>query len=214
MEYSLSQRTYLLPTPAGAYGAASGPPASRLQRFVTALFGYSESPRLSEENVVRWSGIDDPQSALEFVWRMQELGWIQALDSPRAVPTGAIEEVLSRLIPCLTRGKKALLADALGFYLCSQGFSHEVAEELSALSADLASLHQRRSGSLNSNLGMSGGAWGLVDAAGQSQVGFWPLFAGKQRFVLVVAGTPMFNRPELVDLVWVLHQRYAVQSPS
>jgi hypothetical protein len=214
MDYSLDRRTYLMPTPAGAYSAASAPAASRLQRFVTALFGYAESPPLSEENIVRWSGIDDPQGALELVWRMQELGWVQAVDSPRAAPTGAIEEVLAALIPCLTRGKKALLADALGFYLCSQGFSHEVAEELSALSADLASLHQRRSGSLNSNLGMTGGAWGLIDAAGQSQLGFWPLFAGKQRFVLVVAGTPMFNRPELVDLVWVLHQRYAVQNPS
>jgi hypothetical protein len=29
------------------------------------------------------------------------------------------------------------------------------------------------------------------------------------RFVLAVAGVPMFNRQELVDLVWALVHRYA-----
>jgi hypothetical protein len=209
MGYVLNRPTYVMPTPAGAYRAAAAPAEGRLPSLVTALFGQPESPLLAESTVSRWCDIADPQEALEFVWRLQELGWIQALETPRSVPTGPIEDVLAELVPALTRGGKSLLADAHGFYLYSRGFPHEVAEELSALSADLASLHQRRSRSLNANLGMSGGAWGLVDAAGQSQLGFWPLFAGKQRFVLVVAGTPTFNRPELVDLIWVLHQRYA-----
>lgn len=209
MPFTLDCSRYLLPTPAGAFNAASSATGNRLRDFMTAVLQNPETPRISEAEIRRCSAIDDTEGALEFFWRMQELGWVQALDAPRSAPAGKIEDVLRSLLPQLTRGGKALLADAHGFYLSSHGFSHEVAEELSALSADLASLHQRRSGSLNTNLGLTGGAWGLLDASGQSQVGFWPIYAAKARFVLVVSGMPAFNRPEMVDLVWVLNQRYA-----
>ena len=211
MPFTLDCSRYLLPTPAGAFHAASVAPdlpGTRLRSFITALLQDEKTPRISKEGICRWSGIENEDAALEFFWRMQELGWVQALDTPRAAPAGKIEDILGALLPNLTHGGKALLADAHGFYLSSHRFSHEVAEELSALSADLASLHQRRSGSLNSNLGLSGGAWGLLDAAGQSQVGFWPIHAANARFVLIVSGMPTFNQPEMVDLVWVLHRRY------
>ena len=208
MTYSLTSQPYLLPTPAGAYNATSVPAETRLQRCITTLLGYAETPLATEDDIVRWTNIDNAQEALEFIWRMQQMGWLQALEQPRHAPQGDIEEIFARLIPTLTRGGKALISDMQGFYLCSQGFSHEVAEELSALSADLASLHMRRSGSLNRNLGLGGSSWGLIDSAGQSKLGFWPIFAGDQRFVLVIAGTPTFNRQELVDLIWVLYQRY------
>jgi hypothetical protein len=211
MPFTLDCSRYLLPTPAGAFHAASASPdapGDRLRSFITALMQGPETPRISREGICRWSGIDNEDAALEFFWRMQELGWVQALDAPRAVSTNKIEDILGELLPHLTHGGKALLADAHGFYLSSYRFSHEVAEELSALSADLASLHKRRSGSLNTNLGLSGGAWGLLDAAGQSQIGFWPIHAANARFVLIVSGMPTFNQPEMVDLVWVLQRRY------
>lgn len=214
MAFALNSNLYLAPTPAGAFDAAAGPADNRLRRFISALFQLPVSPLATEDNLVAWSGLETPGNALDFTWRMQELGWLQALEVARSVPGGPIEEVLAALLPKLTRGGKALLADSQGFYLCSTGFPHEVAEELSALSADLANLHQRRSRSLNANLGLGGSAWGLLDACGQSQIGFWPVHAGSQRFVLVVSGMPSFNRPEVVDLVWVLHQRYALQGKS
>ena len=101
-----------------------------------------------------------------------------------------------------------MLADRQGFYLGTAGFTHETAEELSALSADLASLHQRHSGLLANNLGIGSGAWGVIDAAGNSQVGFWPLYVGEQRFALVLAGVPRMNQQALVNLIWILNQRY------
>jgi hypothetical protein len=55
------------------------------------------------------------------------------------------------LLPALSPHRKMPLADSLRFYLYSRGFTHEVAEELSALSADLSRLHGRRSGALNRN---------------------------------------------------------------
>lgn len=212
MTLSLDSSLFLLPTPAGAFNAASAPADNRLRRFLTALLQNAVTPAATEAGICQWSGIDTPGDALDFFWRIQELGWVQALESPRAAPAGKVETILTRLLPGLTKGGKVLLADAHGFYLCSAGFSHEVAEELSALSADLASLHQRRSNSLNANLGLSGGAWGVLDASGQSQLGFWPMYAGKERFVLAVSGMPTFNRQEMVELAWVLHQRYALQA--
>ena len=211
MSYALSPNLYLSPTPAGAFNAAAEPNSNRLRRFIGALLALEVTPAASDAGLQEWSGSEQLDDAYQLVWRMQEVGWLQGLTAPRRAPEGPMEEILPQLLPQLTHGGKVLLADGQGFYVSSLGFPHEVAEELSALSADIANLHQRRSGSLNRNLGLSGSAWGLSDAAGQSQLGFWPLYAGKERFVLVVAGIPAFNRPQLIDLVWMLHRRYALQ---
>jgi len=210
MSFSLNTDLFLWPTPAGAFHLAAEPAANGLRRFIAALLREPVTPVVAEARLQAWSGMESLDDAQDLVWRMQELGWLQGLPAPRRAPEGPLEKVLPELLPRLTHGGKVLLADAQGFYVSSQGFPHEVAEELSALAADIASVHQRRSGSLNRNLGLSGSAWGLIDAAGQSQVGFWPLYAGRERFVLVVSGIPAFNRPQFVDLVWVLHQRYAM----
>jgi hypothetical protein len=111
----------------------------------------------------------------------------------------------------MSENGKVLLADMQGFYIASHGFPHEVAEELSGLSAELASIHERRSGLLMNNLGLVSNAWAIVDVFGNSQIGFWPLFIGKNRFVIAISGVPHFNQPEFVDLVWALSMRYAVK---
>jgi hypothetical protein len=209
MNWSPGPNPYLLPTPAGALNAASEPSDDPLRRFMAALLAHPETPSVAETGFLHWSGFDHLDEAYAWLSRMQELGWLEGLAAPRRALEGSVETILLELLPHLTRSGKVLLADSHGFQVGSLGFAHEVAEEISALSADIAALHQRRRGSLNRNLGLSGGAWGLIDAAGQSQLGFWPLYAGRERFVLVVAGMPTFNRPQLVDLVWVLHQRYA-----
>jgi hypothetical protein len=214
MSHEPGPTPYLLPTPAGAFGAAAEPDRDPLRRFMAALLQRPVTPSVAEQDFLQWSGFERLDEANDWVWRMQELGWLQGLAAPRRAPEGSFERVLVELLPSLTRGGKVLLADSHGFQISTQGFTHEVAEEISALSADIAALHQRRSGSLNRNLGLSGSAWGLLDAAGQSQLGFWPLYAGKERFVLVIAGMPSFNCPQLVDLVWVLQQRYAVGQSS
>jgi hypothetical protein len=214
MSFAVNPNLYLSPTPAGAFNAAAEPNNNRLRRFIGALLTQAVTPAATDAGLLEWSGTERLDDAHQLVWRMQEVGWLQGLAEPRRAPEGPMEEILPQLLPQLTHGGKVLLADSQGFYVSSLGFPHEVAEELSALSADIANLHQRRSGSLNRNLGLSGSAWGLSDAAGQSQLGFWPLYAGKERFVLVVAGIPAFNRPQLIDLVWMLHRRYAMQQQS
>ena len=64
-------------------------------------------------------------------------------------------------------------------------------------------------------LNATGQTWGkkflkirIVDMAGNSRVGFWPLFVGDHRFVLALGGLPALNHPALVELVWSLTVRY------
>ena len=200
---------YLLPTPAGAFAAAAEPDDNPIRAFMIALLAHEATPSLAAPEFLVWSGLGSLDDAYDWIGRLQALGWLQGLAEPRRAPAGPLETILGNLLPSFGREGRVLLADSHGFQIGSHGFTHEVAEELSALSADIAALHQRRHVSLNRNLGLPGSAWGLVDAAGQSQLGFWPLHAGNERFVLVVAGMPTFNRPQLVDLVWTLLRRYA-----
>ena len=157
---------------------------------------------------MKWNLCKDEGESLELLYHTQNLGWVEGVDQRQAAPTGALEDIVPNLLPALSGNGKALLADSQGFYVSSQGFTHEAAEELSALSADIASLHDRHQGLLGNNLRLGSSAWALIDAAGNSQVGFWPLFIGDQRFVLVVGGTPHFNQPALTTLVWTLSTRY------
>lgn len=214
MTYSLDSELYLLPTPAGAFNAVSGPAESRLARFLVALLHHAGQSKASDQNLRAWSDLESDDEAREFLWRIQELGWVQGLAEAPEFSDAPLERILPELLPHLGMERKVLLADTQGFYVHSHGFPHEVAEELSALSADLANLHQRRSGSLNRNLGLSGSAWALTNAAGFSQLGFWPIHVGGERFVLAIAGQPAFNRPQLVELVVHLYRRFAAQKPD
>jgi len=207
-ELSLNEGIYLLPSAAGAYYAAAGEQVDPSRQLLRALFRERSATRLSEHTLLQLVGMEDIEQARELLKRTQELGWLQGLERPRLCPDGTVEDLLPGLLEPLSGKGKAMLADPQGFYLGSAGFPHETAEELSALSADLASLQQRHSGLLLGNLGLGSGAWGVMDAAGNSQVGFWPLHVDEQRFALVLSGVPRMNQQALVDLIWILNQRY------
>ncbi|RCX33114.1 hypothetical protein [Thioalbus denitrificans] len=208
MSYRLIAGHYLAVSPAGAYHAAAAPDASRPRTLLTALLRRDETPPLELEGLRRWCGVHDNGTALDLLHHLQTLGWLEGLATPRRAPGGPLEQLLPELLAPLSAAGRALLADAQGFYLASVGFPHEAAEEISALSADLASLHARHHGLLGGNLGLPGGAWGVLDAAGNSQFGFWPIHAGGHRFVLALAGQPRLNQPALTRLVWALWRRY------
>ena len=137
------------------------------------------------------------------------LGWVQGMRSPITYLEGALDEILSDLLANISESNKVLLVDNQGFYLSSIGFPHEVAEELAALSAKLTIVHEHSTGLLINNLGVSSSSWAIVDAKGNSKIGFWPMYIGDAQFVLVVSGAPRFNQPEFVSLVWALSIRYA-----
>ncbi len=207
-EYEPIEGLYIAPTPAGAYYVAASPHEDPARTTLLRLFGHTESPPLSAESLRRLTEIDDPQSALAHLFRLQDMGLVYGLREVRSSPRGSLEATLPGILAELAGRGKALLADEQGFYLATQGFRHETAEELAGLSADLGSLHTRHIGLLEDNLARRTSAWGLVNAAGVSEIGFWPLFIGRYRFVLIVSGTPNFNQQATVDLVWLLFRRY------
>ena len=207
-EYQLADNLYVAVTPSGAYYAVSESTDDPSRRLLRALLRHETSPLLSLEGLKEWLGSKNDEESLELLYHAQNLGWVEGLDEQRDAPTGALEDIIPDLLPAMSGSGKALLADSEGFYVSSQGFVHEAAEELSALSADIASLHDRHHGLLRNNLGLGTAAWSLVDASGNSQVGFWPLFVGDQRFVLVIGGLPRFNQPALTSLIWALSTRY------
>jgi len=210
----LAEDLFLHVTPAGAYSAISSVEKSSSRLLLRNLLMQQQSPELNVATLMTLSDVDSEEKALEQLKHLQALAWVEGLQEPQLVNKSPLEDVLPELLTKLSSTRKALLADEQGFYLASSGFPHEVAEELSGLSAELATLHARRSGVLVNNLGLNSSAWSLVDAAGHSKIGFWPLFVGKQRFVLVMEGVPNLNRKEFVELVWLLSRRYAGDSAA
>ncbi|WP_347989806.1 hypothetical protein [Methylomonas sp. AM2-LC] len=205
---SLVEGLYLYPTPAGAFYATASQTADKARDFLLNLLKQQQTPALTLVNLQKLTGIAEPEKAMEQLLHCQKLGWVQGVDNPLTVPGGTIEDLLPDLLAKISEHNKVLLADEQGFYLVCSGFPHEVAEELSALSAELASVYARRSGLLMNNMGIFSQAWAIVDAWGHSQIGCWPLFIGNQRFVLVISGVPHFNHAEFVTLVWMLITRY------
>jgi len=209
--YSLTEELYLYPTPAGAYYAACSEETDKPRQFLRALLKQQQTCELNVANLQQLMGQNEEQKCMELLHHCQKLGWIQGLDAVLQYPQGALEEILPGLLSKISEHGKVLLADSQGFYLASHGFPHEVAEELSALSAEIASVHERRSGLLMNNMGLASHAWAVIDASGNSQVGFWPLFIGNNRFVVAISGIPHFNQSEFVSLVWALSIRYTTK---
>ncbi len=207
--YQIAENRYIVPTPAGAYYAVSSRSDDVARKLLFHLLIQNNTQPFDLEVLNSWGFHDDGDDILDLIYRMQNLGWIQGSVVSKDAPLGTIEEEVPQLLETLTINGKSLLADSEGFYLATHGFPHEAAEEISALSADLAKLHERHKGLLKNNLSITVSAWGVVDAAGNSQLGFWPIYIGSSRFVLVLSGLPNLNQPAFVDLVWLLGRRYA-----
>jgi hypothetical protein len=207
--YKLEDGLYLYPTPAGAYYAIASDDTEKSRQFLCTLLEQQQTPLLNIANIKQLMQMDSEESCLELLYHCQRLGWVQGINQPLHFPQEPLEKLLPGLLAKLSQSDKALLADNQGFYLASNGFPHEVAEELSALSAEIAVVYNRRSGVLIKNLGLASNAWAVIDATGNSKIGFWPIMIGAQRFHLVVSGVPNFNQPEFVSLIWVLTVRYS-----
>ncbi len=211
MNPSFPENRYWLPTPEGAYYAVSSVEDTQARRFLRRLLGLTDTPRLTEDDWEEWMG-GDRQAFSDLLNRLRSRNWLQELAAPRAVTDRPLEEVLPDLLAGLSDGGGTLLADPQGFYIAANGFPHQTAEELAALSADLLSLHQRHRSLLADRLGLETQAWGMIDAGGHSRLGIWPLHIGRHCFALVMTGIPHFNHPDFVDLVWILMNRYAPSS--
>jgi hypothetical protein len=206
---SLAEGLFLYPTPGGVYYASASTDDDRSRRFIQMLLKEPKTPALTLDNLRSLMEIEDDQKCLDLLLHCQKLGWVQGVEEQMSYPDGTLEEILPWLLNNVCESGKILLADDQGFYLSSNGFPHEVAEELSALSAEIATIHERRTGLLMNNMGLASHAWAIIDSAGNNKVGFWPMFIGDTRFVLILSGVPHFNQPDFVSLIWALSIRYS-----
>lgn len=211
-EYTLISGAYATVTPAGAYYAATGDSDNAALNVLTALLKMPQTPLLEQAALQGICPQESETDALDLLFRMQEVGWIVGADSPAIAPDLNMERDVPQLLERLSGERCALLADAQGFYLANTGFPHEVVEELSALAAEVASIQHRHRLLVRNNLRSHASGWSVVDAAGHSQIGFWPLLVSQQTFVLVIAGKPSFNQQSFTDLVWWLVRRYSGNS--
>ncbi len=202
--FSLNEGLYINITPRGAYYAVHDNETDLTQNILTELLQFDETPSLSNETMVKLFQDDD----LSLLHRMQKSGMISGQKEPESIPAENLEHMLPELLGSLSDTGKALLADKSGLYLGTSGFPHEAAEELAAISASLSEVYQRHKGLLQGNMGFSQHAWGLVDAAGNAEVGFWPLYVGNNIFTLILHGLPQMNQPAFKHLVWLLVKRY------
>ncbi|MDT8424614.1 MAG: hypothetical protein RQ733_01415 [Methyloprofundus sp.] len=205
----LAEDLYIYLTPAGCYYAVSAVEDDLVRKFLRNLLAQSKTSKLDMPSLQKLMNNDDAEKCIALLQRCQQLGWVQGIKEERTVPVGALEDLLPGLLSKIAEEGKVLLADDQGFYLACHGYAHEVAEEISALSAEISVVQARRTGLLMKNLGLNSQAWGVINASGNSQLGFWPLYIGDTRFVIAISGVPHFNQPEFISLVWLLSVRYA-----
>lgn len=204
---TLNDDLYINITPRGAFYAVQDATEDKTRRLILNILQLEESPRLSAKNLSEICEFET-DDAMDLLQRMQKLGLVSGQKMIEAAPGDNLESMLPDLLASLSDTKKVLLAEHSGLYLGVSGFPHEAAEELAAISANLSEVYQRHKGLLQGNLGFRQHAWGLVDAAGNSEVGFWPLYIGSNHFTLIIHGIPQFNRPAFKRLVWLLTRRY------
>ncbi|GAB6041157.1 roadblock/LC7 domain-containing protein [Endothiovibrio diazotrophicus] len=206
--YLLNEELFVAPTPAGAYYSISSPDPEPARLLLFALMSHERTQQTTRDRLLEWTRLDYVDAAVAVLGHAQSNGWVKAEQASRPIPPGSIESNIPQMLKQLSSKGKAILADQHGFYLAATGFEHDDAETLSALSADVASLHDRHAATLRDTQGILSAAWSVVDAAGNSTIGFWPLFIGQERFSLIIEGIPSLNLPIFSDLIWILSNRY------
>jgi len=206
-DFTINDGLHINITPRGAYYAAQDKASDITRNILTKLLHEDATQPLTDSTITELSDME-LEDASNLFRRMQTLGLISGQTEVENAPESNLEDILPEILGALSDSKKVLLAEHSGLYLGASGFPHEAAEELAAISANLSEVYERHKNLLNGNLRFNQRAWGLIDAAGNSEVGFWPLYIGYNQFALVIHGMPQLNRPAFKRLVWLLMRRY------
>ena len=206
-EFTINSGLQINITPRGAYYAVQDNAHDVTRSILVKLLFEDRSTPLTDSTITEICGMDI-EDASNIIHRMQTLGLISGQKEVENAPSTNLEDILPDLLGSLSDSRKVLLAEHSGLYLGASGFPHEAAEELAAISANLSEVYERHKGLLNGNLRFNQRAWGLIDAAGNSEVGFWPMYIGYNQFALVIHGMPQLNRPAFKRLIWLLMRRY------
>lgn len=199
---------FIYPTPIGCYYAASSLTDDDARNFINQLLIQPSTPELNINTLKKLMDVQSEEKAINLLYYCQKKGWIQGIENNIESPSGPLDKILPTLLNNISETGNVLLSDEQGFHLACSGFSNETAEQLSAISVEIVTVHNRRVDMLAKNLTIDSHAWAIVDAFGSSQLGFWPLFIGNTQFVITIPGIPHFNRPNFVTLIWALSTHY------
>ena len=206
-DYNKDSIRYIAITPSGAYFATLNPTPDDARALLLQLLSTDFDLLYSLELVSELADLDEVQ-AMGLFQQLLDRGFVALTESPPEIHRGPLEELLPDMLKQLSGTGKALLADDQGFCLSSTGFSAEQSETLSALAADLISLQERHKRLLNGEMGLAGDSWGIMNAAGQSQIGCWVVHIGHQRFCLVISDMPKLNQQAFAEILGCLARRY------
>ncbi len=207
-KHSLVDGLFIYPTPIGCYYAVSSLTEDNARDFIKRLLQLPNTPELNLNSLTKLMEVETEQEAIDLLHLCQKMGWIQGVKESIESPQDPLDKILPVLLDNLSETGNVLLSDSQGFHLGCSGFTNKTADQLSAISAEIATIHKRRLDMLKTNLTIDSHAWAIVDAFGGSQLGFWPLFIGNSQFVITISGIPHFNRPDFVTLIWALSNRY------
>lgn len=197
---------YFQVTPSGAYYATLNTEPEALRALLLQLLSADTHIPYISSLLQKLTGMGE-QDAQALLDKAVQHGFVDLPQNPEPIASGTIEQLLPEYLPQLADGR-VLLADDQGFCLGQSGFGAEEAEAVAGMAADLVSMHERHQALLGRHLGFDGSSWALVDAVGQSELGFWTLHVGEQKFLLILEGMPHLNRQPFVDLMSVLIRRY------
>lgn len=199
---------YLMPTPGGAYYLTQDNTSNWKKDVLKKLFSMKKTPKLNHKNLIALFDTDESENLEYKIEMCKKLKLIQVVDEQITAPSGLLEDNLDKIIHLFSKKEKAILSDSQGFCISNSGFPAEMSEEISVLSADIAIMHKRRALNINKKLDLNSQAWSIVDASGNSCLGFWPININQEVFVLVLEGVPFFNQPVMVSLIWSLFLRF------
>ena len=198
---------YLQITPAGAFYATVSSEPDDARALLLQLLSAEIALPYSEELIEELTDLDQDQAA-DLFNKLRDKGFVELNENPVVVVDEVVEKMLPELLPLLSSTGRVALADDQGFCLGASGYEDSHSESLSALAADVISLHERHLPLLNRELSFSGESWGILDPIGQSQVGFWVIHMGSQKFMLIIDEMPKLNQQAFVNLLSVLARRY------
>ena len=188
---------FLTLTPAGCFHAVESQARTAERSLLLDVLQHTTSPSTGQP-MHRRRISDRPELGRQ---RSTEAGLLTLCRDPRGpCPIPSISDLLPDLLPTLSqRGRVVLTESRQGLFLDYVGVSLDQAEELAVLASGLRAIADRRSGLLADQLSIHSRAFGIVDPAGNSEIGFWPLHIGDNIFTLTIIGIPLLQHCNLPD---------------
>ncbi|WP_417224357.1 hypothetical protein [Amphritea sp.] len=206
-DYNQDAIRYIAITPSGAYFATLNSASDDARAMLLQLLSTDFELLYSIELVSELADLDETQ-AMGVFQQLLDRGFVALSETPPEIKRGPLEDILPGLLEQISASGKALLADDQGFCLSSVGYSVEQSDALAALAADLLLLQERHKQLLNGDLGLASDSWGILNGAGQSQIGCWGIYIGHQRFTLVIADMPKLYQQAFAEILASLARRY------